>query len=301
MASQIVARNTLLASTAGVPVAADVITTINNVFVNPKAKSIETKDVGNGQAGNTKSQTITDWTTAEFNVDVGARTGGELGTPPAYGELFKMCGLTETITETTDVTYTPGTLTPGYAKAYLDGAVRTVTGVAADFTFGGNVGDIAKFTFSLKGFTDLSETVEANPAVALDANEKLIIESVSAITVSGSTVNMKSFEFSLGNEINEIYAIGRKEYYISDFKSSIKISAVKTKGNATHWSDLSANTIKEVKVVLGSIAGNIITFTAPYCNPNDVSESDSNGMVVYDNVWGCEASAGGDNFSIVYA
>lgn len=298
--NQLTGKNTLLVSTSGSPVAADVITTANNVLVNPKSKSLEYKDMGNGKTGNTKSKTIADYTTADFKVEVNAKPSGTAGVAPAYGELFKLCGLSEVVDAGVSVTYAPATMIAGTAKAYLDGSVRTITGIAGDFTFGGQVGEIAKFDFSLKGFTDLAETVEVNPTVTLDANKNLTIESVTVITVGGSTINMESFEFSLGNETNETYAIGLKEFYIADFKSSIKVSAVKTKGNATHWADLAANTTREIIVVLGTVAGKTVTFKATYCNPSDVSENDSSGKVIYDNTWNCESSAGGDNFSIVY-
>jgi len=301
MANQLTVRNTLLVSTSGVPDATNIITTDNNVIINPKAKSVEYKDLGNGALGNSKTVTNNDYVTAEFSVDVNAKCSGSAGTAPAYAELFKLCGLDEVVDADTSVTYQQATsFVQGTALAYLDGAKREVTGIAGSFTFGGAVGEIAKFSFSLKGFTSLEETAEANPAVTLDANSNLMIKSVTAVTIGGGTIDMKDFSFDMGNDIQELYATNRKEYYIQDLKPTLKVSAVKTKGNQTHWSDLNANTKKEVVVTLGDVAGNIIVFTAPYCQPSDVSESDDGGKVVYENNWGCESSAGGDNFSVVY-
>ena len=302
MAKQLTSKNTFLINSAAVPAAADVITTNEFVFVNPQAKSVETKDIGNGQLGNSKTVTIADWTTAQFDVGVNARTSGAAGTAPSYAALFKACGLVETIDTTNGtVTYAPGGTPSGTAKNYTDGAVRQIDGIAGDMKFGGSVGDIAKFTFSLQGFTDLSETAEANPAVTLDSNKDLVITSATAITVGGGLIALQEFEFTLGNEIQESYGIGVKEFYISDFKPTIAVKAIKTKGNAVHWDDLKNNTIKEVVVTLGGTAGNTITFTASYCNPKEVSESDNNGEVVYNQTWECQSSAGNDNFSIVYS
>ena len=302
MSSQLTARNSLLFNASGEDLDAScVLTTANDIIVNPKSKSIEYKEIGSGQAGNTKSKSITDFTTAEFSVEINAKPSGDKSEPPSYGELFKCCGLSETATDD-NVTYAPATLATGHAKAYLDGAMREITGIAGDFTFGGKVGEIAKFTFSLKGFTTLDETAEDNPDVTLGSNTNLTIESIAAITVGGNSVAMEDFEFSLGNEIQETYAIGLKEYYISDFKPTIKVNAVKTKGNSDHWKDLASNTLKEIVVKLGEDEdGQKLEFRASYCNPSDVSESDSSGKIVYSNTWSCENKDGGDNFSIVYS
>ena len=301
MANQLTVRNTLLVSTSGTPTATDVVTTDNNVLVNPKAKSIEYKDIGNGALGNSKIVINNDYVTADFNVDVNAKCSGSAGTAPSYAELFKLSGLSETVTADTDVTYgIASSFVSATALAYLDGSKREVSGIAGSFTFGGNVGEIAKFSFSLKGFTTLEETAEANPTVTLDSNSNLIIKSVTVITVGGGTIQMKDFTFDMGTDIQETYAAGLKEFYIQDFKPTLKVSAVKTKGNQTHWTDLNANTKKSVVITLGDVAGNIIEFTAPYCQPSDVSENDDSGKIVYDNTWMCESSAGADNFTIVY-
>ncbi len=302
MANQLTVKNTLLFSTAGAPADTDNITTSTDVLVLPTAKTIEYKNIGNGATGNNKTQTIPELTTTDFTVEVVARTGGALGVAPSYGELLKACGLNEIITANTDVTYTPAsTFIQGTAKVYLDGSYRDVTGIVGDITFGGKVGELAKLSFAMKGFTTLGETVGANPTVTVDANENLKVENASIITVGGASIPLTSFEFKTGNQINETNAIGQNEFYISDIKPTINVKAVKTKGVATYWADLNANTVKTVVVTLGTVAGNKITLTATYCNPTNASESDDSGKIVYDETFECQSSAGYDNFSIVYA
>jgi len=301
MANQITAKNTLLVNTSGTPAASDVITTNANVFVNPTAKSITYSDMGNGLLGNEKTEINNDYVTADFPVEVNAKGAGTAGSAPKYAELFKLCGLDETIVADTSATYTPAsTFVQGTALAYMDGAKREVTGIAGTFTFGGNIGEIPKFSFSLKGFTTLDETAEANPTVTLDSADNLVIKSITAITVGGSEIDLESFTFDMGTDIQETYATNKKEYYISDYKPSMKVTAIKTKGNSAHWTELNNNTKKAVVVTLGDVAGNIIELSAPYCSPSDASESDSNGIVKYDRTWSCENSAGGDNFSIAF-
>jgi len=301
MAKQLSSKNTLLFATGAVPTATEVITTSNNVIVNPKPKAIEYKDIGNGQAGNSKTFINNDFVTAEFSVELVSKSSGALGVAPTYADLFKCCGLSETITASTDVVYKPELVEQaGTALSYVDGYKRQIDGIAGDFSFSGKVGELAKFSFNLKGFTTLEPIAEANPAVTLDANKNLIVTSASVITVGGGTIALDSFEFSLGNETKEIYAVGSKEYFIGDFKPTLKVTAVKTKGNDEHWADLNANTKKEVIITLGDTAGDIIEFKASYCQPSDANESDDGGSLIYDRTWVCENSAGGDNFSVTY-
>ena len=303
MANQLTVKNTLLFSTAGVPADTDNITTSSDVLVLPTAKTIEYKNIGNGATGNNKTQTIPELTTTDFTAEVIARTSGSGDAAPHYGELLKACGLDEVIDTTNhNVTYTPATsFVQGTAKVYLDGSYRDVTGIVGDITFGGKVGELAKFSFAMKGFTTLGETAGANPTVTVDANENLKVENASIITVGGASIPLTSFEFKTGNEINETNAVGQNEFYVADIKPTINVKAVKTKGVADHWADLNANTIKTVVVTLGTVAGNKITLTAPYCNPTNVSESDDSGKIVYDETFECQSNAGYDNFSIVYA
>ena len=304
MANQLTVKNTLLFKSGGdAPADTDNITTSADVLVLPTVKSVEYKDIGNGATGNNKTQTIPDLTTADFTAEVVARTAGDGDHAPSYGELLKACGLDEVIdTDAHTVTYTPAkNFVIGNARAYLDGSYRDVTGIVGDITFGGKVGELAKFSFAMKGFTTLNEISGANPAVTVDSNLNLKVENASVITVGGDAIPLTSFELKTGNVTNEINAVGQNEFYVSDIKPTINVKAVKTKGAAPYWNDLKSNTIKEVVVTLGTTDGNKITLTASYCNPTTVTESDDSGKIAYDETFECQSSAGYDNFSIVYS
>ena len=302
MALQLTSKNTLLLKVGGTPDATNIITTQNDVFVSPKASMIESKDIGNGQGGNAKIETNEDDVVAEFSVDMTARTSGSGGTAPACADLLKCCGLKETVdSDNKLVAYTPELLQQtAQAKAYVDGAMRNITGTVGDLTISGEVGQIVKFSYSLKGYTALSETAEANPDVTLDSNIQLTIKSANVVTVGGNNIVLKSFEFALGNDIKKVYATNRKEYYIGDFKPTIKVTALKANGNGAHWDELKGSTQKEVIVTLGGSDNNTIELKVPFAQPQDVSESDDSGQVKYDRTWLCQSSAGGDNFTLTY-
>lgn len=299
MAKQLTSKNVFLCAIGAVS-AANVITTANDVIVNPKIASDEYKDAGTG-AGSTKSYINTDLTTAEFDVDVTARTSGAAGVVPKYAALLRLCGMEETITADTDVVYTPTLLGElGTAKAYLDDELREITGMAGSFSLKGEIGKLATFTFNLKGFTSVVPTAEANPIVLLDTNDKYLVQQAIGITDGGATVDLQSFELDSGMEVEQYYGSETKEYTVKDFKPTMKIKAIKTKGNTDHWAQLQSNSIKEVIILLGTETGKQLEVKASYCNASDVAENDDKGIMIYEKTYNCESSAGGDNFSLTY-
>lgn len=303
MAKQLTSKNTILFSTGGAPVPADVVTTANDVIVNPSVTQGEYKDIGNGVPGSTKGYNVPDLTTVEgLTIETKVRGGGAAGIAPEIAELLKACSLTEIITAITDVVYAPSPdSVTGVAKIYLDGSYRDVTGVAMDMSLSGKIGEQAMFSFSLKGFTTLIPTVEANPAVTLDTSAPLLVVSASAITVGGGTVDLTSFDFALGNDISQSYGTSTKDYDRIDFKPTIKVNAIKTKANEQHWIELTAGTPLAIAITLGSVAGQIVVLNIPLSRPTGSNESDDSGKIVFENTYMCEASGtGGDNFSLTF-
>ena len=301
MSKQLISKNTFLFKNGSTPLAENVITTANDVLVSPKAKMIDYKDCGNGQVANDKTVVNADFVTADFSVDVIARASGAAGTAPKIAELFKACGLKETVVASSSVAYTPEIqANNGSGIVYLDGEKRTISGAAASFSFSGKIGDFAKFSFGIKGFTTLAPAAEQAPTVTLDTNDKLIVLSATVFTVGGDEIDLEDFEFDLGADIQESYYTNTKDYTITNFKPTLKVSAVKTKGNADYWAELNSNAQKAVVITLGSGSGKVLEFKANYCQPTEADEKDQNGFVVYSRNWNCENSAGGDNFSLTY-
>lgn len=302
MSKQLLSKYLLLCSNAGVPVATDVITTANKPLVNPKTDSKEYEDAGAG-AGSKKTIINPDLTTVDFSPEVTARAASAAGDVPACAPLLKLCGLKETIEAGVSATYTPELVgTSGTAKVYVDGEVRTITGMAGNFTISGKIGELVKFGFKLKGFTTIEPEYEDNPAVTLDSNNKLLLYSATVITESGANIDLQSFDLDAGMEVEELYGAETKVYFIKDFKSTLKIKAIKTKDNKDHWTQLKNNTIKEMVFVFGNEdeVGKKMEIRASYCNASSVDESDDKGIMVFEKTYLCESSVGGDNFSIKY-
>ncbi|MDD5212341.1 MAG: hypothetical protein PHV62_07985 [Sulfuricurvum sp.] len=238
MAMQQTLKNTVLFKQGTAPAATDVVTLNGLVFINPKVAGGDYSDIGNGQMGNTKSYVDPNMVTAEFDIVTVGRGGGAAGTVPKIAELLKACGLAETITASTKVEYKPGgALTAGQCQVFTDGYQRLITGIMNDLKIGGKIGEFAKFTFSAKGYTDATATALANPGVTLDTANPPVISSATIFTLGGGAIPITEFDFALGNQIQSLYAVGQKEYYLQNFDPTIKVKTVKVKGTETHWTD----------------------------------------------------------------
>jgi uncharacterized membrane protein len=302
MANQKTLKNVVLAKSSGVPSAAEVITTNGLVFVNPKIKSGDYKDMGNGMMGATKTYIDPNWVTAEFDIPVQMKKASALGTAPSIDELLKIVGLAETITAATKVEYKPGeAVGTGQVKVYTDGYVRALIGVTGNLKISGKVGEPLGAVFSVKGFMESPEaTAEANPTVTLDTSMAPIVSKVTVLTVGGSQLNADSFDLDIGNKINEQYAMYISEYYMEDFDPTITVTAVKIKGaDEQTWADFAAGTVRAIIIQVGA-AGSMVEISVPYAMLKEVSESDDAGNVKISRTFRAQASVGNDNYTITY-
>lgn len=303
MAVQQTLKNAILAKSGGAPTAAEIVTTNGLVFVNPKVKSGDYEDIGNGAMGSKKTFIDVNYINAEFDIPVQMKKASALGVAPKLSNLFKFCGLSETVTASTKTEYKPGGITSGTGqiKAYVDGYVRSITGMVGNLKINGKVGEPLSASFSVKGFlASAVATAEANPTVTLDTAMAPIVSSVSVLTVGGTTVQADSFDFDLGNDIKDIYAIGNTSYYIANFDPSLMVTAVKVLGtDEAAWTDFAAGTVRAIIIQAGA-AGSMVEISIPFAMLKDVSEADDSGKVKLSRTFRAQASVGNDNFTITY-
>lgn len=300
MAKSITDKTVVLFAYAGIPTSANAITTSNVPFVKPSIKSQTYKDVGTGRLGNTKTYFDEHQTDTSIDLEVLLRgndkTGLDPTIPPKISKLLKASGLKEVI-GATDVSYVPNHdyVDPSACTVYQDGAKREITGVICDMKISGTVGEAAKATFTVQGYTTPAPILETNPTVTLDNNSLMIVSKVTAITVDDEVLNITDFELSLNNEIKLDYATAMSEFVRKDFAPKLKLTGIKIKGDETAWSDLTADTLREVEIVLGSGTGKTLTISASQANTSDVDESDNDGTVGYSRTFDLEGDTSGEN------
>jgi len=302
MARVLTEKQVLLAKYGSEPDTDNVVTLNDSVTLTPKVKTGDYKELGRGLGGG-KSYSVPDYTTTDGSVNVLLRAG----LPPKIAELYKMCALDETLVKDDDNNVTEAHYKPsqnpipnGYLTNYLDGEKRIITGVCGNLKATFNVGEMAKLTFELKGFTTPETTLEDNPAVTLDDEDIFIVESIDVITIGGTSYEIENVDFDMGVEIKEIYVIGAKEYQITDYKPKITLKDLKQKGDNGVWQDIANGNVKSIDIKLSTAIGRTFELVANYARLTDVSESDNGGNLENNRTYLLESNSGGDNFEIIY-
>jgi hypothetical protein len=276
-------KNVVLLKYGATPNATNVVNIEDFVNIAPDVKTEEYKEF-DGDLGNTKSYIDPEHTTCDFTIKAKLRgndkTGANPDTPPAITNLLKASGLKETITDDSDVTYTVNqeSLSPATAIVYVDGKKRVADGIVCNFKLSGEVGSCAMVEFSAKGYTDILDVNEANPDVSLDSEALMIVNKVSAVSVGGNTFNLESFDFDLGNDIQDIYAVGLAQFERSNFDAKISLTGYKDSADTT-WADLSSQDLKSIVITLGNGTGKTVTLTIDSARPLTPSESDKSGKM----------------------
>ena len=235
-----------------------------------------------------------------------------LATTPEYGEMLKLCGFDETIDTTPgaeSVTYTNSqTPIPGSGIAFVDGKKFTMTnGVVGDATFNFEIGKVAKLDVALSGFIDDSgvPTDVATPSVTLNDEPTLIVSCGDIITAGGAAIAADSITIAMGADIQEFYALGLKEFNLSDYV--IKLTAdfyVDGANYADAITNLNAETAEAIVIKLGTnktgalINGRSVEITADVSKANTFTDSTDKSRVKRSMTWLLRPNGADENISI---
>jgi hypothetical protein len=231
-------------------------------------------------------------------------TGG--GIAPEYGTLLKGCGFSEVIVASTSVTYAPistgdPSLTVGL---YTDGMRQMISGARGTFTMGGAVGEGLMFNFNFQGVQDLVTDV------ALLAPTYLATVPVPMLgmtfTVHGvTTLFCSNFSIDLGMSLSPrqdfVKTSGYASVMLGDRKPVCNFVVEKPLVAGKDWYGIwSAGTEGAISLVLGSVAGNVITIAAPKFQVTNITEQDDNGRAMLSIDGKLNMNAGDDELTIAY-
>ena len=303
-------KKVIVAVKYGGPVAGTDAISISNedVRLSPVVASGSFKDLVGKLGNKIVWKNIDDVTVSGANVD-GYLTGNDetglaLDTPPAWSNLYKICGLDEAIDGVNDtVTYTPGQTQPSdlsEVAVWRDGSKRVLSGALGTLTINAKVGEPITQSVALSGFTDLVSTAEANPS-GTPFNEKLllILKSTDTLTVTGTQYKGTEFSLIQGNDIQKLYAMGTKDYERVDFDSMIEITYLKE--NEDIYTDFANGTSHNIVAQAGSVNGKAVKITAGQATVEAIEETTVNGKEAVKVKFNLNGDANGINqYSILF-
>ncbi|ORE85740.1 phage tail tube protein [Aurantimonas sp. 22II-16-19i] len=207
------------------------------------------------------------------------------GTAPAYGPLLRACGMAETVTTDTSVSYDPVSAGEEAASTYFnaDGVNHVLLGVRGTFTTTQTPNQIPRFRFDLMGLlgtiTDtalptVDHTAFVRPVVVNKANTVMSLHGWTAIT--------ESISLDYGNQVEARFLIGAESMEITDRRAT-GTAVVEAKSLATKdWFAIAkARTRGALSVVHGTAAGNIVEFTAPQVEIGRPTQGQTQGILNY--------------------
>ena len=226
--------------------------------------------------------------------------------------MFKFCVFYEKIDTTPaaeTVIYTNSQApVRGSAVAFVDGKKFTMTdSVVGDATFNFEIGKSGMLDVALQGFLDDSgvPTNEANPSVTLSDEPILLVSCGDVITAGGSAVAADKITITMGADIEELYALGVKEFNVNDYV--IKLVAdfyVDAADYADAITKLNAETVEAIVVKLGTnqtgalINGKSVEITADVAKASAFTDSIDKSRVKRSLTWLLRGNGSDVNISI---
>ncbi len=240
---------------------------------------------------------------------------GALGVvPPHLSVPLRGCGLGETIDSGVSVTYAPisqsvPSVSIALLEVYTDGTVKVhlVTGARGNVVFEGVKGipTLARFEMTGRYFKPTEVGVAlATPALGpvppAMLNAAMTFQGAGALKLSACTIDMGNVA-SLQNDPNQEH--GNFSALLSDRRMNGSIDPQQEKiAVIDFFANLEDNVEGVLSYVLGSVPGNIATFTTPKAQITNLTPGDREGIrtEALDLQFNRNTDGGDDEFSLVF-
>lgn len=283
-----------------VPTAAADAIQLNDVTLTPLAGDEEQRDLLLPYFGHQGIELTGNYVQLEFAVEMAG--AGAAGDVPGYGSLLRACGLAETITANTDVTYDPVSDGQESVSIYFnqDGVRHVALGSRGNVRMELTPKRIPRFRFTLMGLLG-TVTDTALPAPTLSAFQKPQVVSKAATTFSlhGVSPVTESIQLDLGVKVEPRLLIGDESMQIGD-RQATGTAVVQAETLATvNWFSLAqAGTQAAMQTVHGTAAGNVVQIEAPKVQIGRPTQGQNQGIVNYSLPLMLTPDAGDDEISI---
>jgi hypothetical protein len=241
------------------PAATDVVL-VTDLSITPQSSDVVNRDVVRPYLGS--SQQLLANTRVECTFSVEFAGSGTAGTAPRYGSALKACGLSETISSGTSVTYEP--ISSNFSSVTIhynvDGVRHVVTGCRGNVSLSAEVGAIPTLDFTFTGIYNAPSDAalpsvtygnQASPLIFKNGNTT----SFQLLSFAGA---LQSLNFDIGNSIvyRELVG-GTKEVLITDraANGSVTLEAPLTGTKDYFAAALTDSTLGNLTITHGTAAG----------------------------------------------
>lgn len=234
---------------------------------------------------------------------------GTVDVASRLGALLKACGMSETITALSDVTYKP--LSSGLKSAtiyvYRDGLLHKILGCRGTWELILQAGHPARINWRFLGkYQDPADA--AVPTPTLEGNALAPPKALAAsLTFNAiTTFVVQQLQIVLGNtlairpDINDATGIAGIAITNRAGTGSFNPEAVV---NATYnfWQDWINSTLRQISAQVGSATGNKLLVTLPKVALDQIREAEREGILVFEIPFSLAFNAGDDEVSLKFS
>jgi len=237
------------------------------------------------------------------------KAGTALPTPPECSALFQVCGMDETIGADTVKYVNSQAPKIGSAVLNVDGKQHTSTNsVVADATWVFEIGKPAKFEASLSGFLDNQGIATDTSAVTtpLSLENNLMMSCADIVLADGTAVQADMITIAMGAQISEKYALGVKEFQMTDyvikFTASFFVGSANYKDAQQKLIDQDVDVIKcSFNTASGTLVdGQSLLVEAGNAKASSYSDTSVDSTVKREQTWLLRPDATGNNLTFTY-
>lgn len=240
---------------------------------------------------------------AEITLETELVGNGSAGQPQWASVLLTAAGFTAS-----GGTYTPSTGSASYttigAGVFQDGRFKSIAGACGDLVMRGRAGEVVRNFWRLRGVHQAPSSVALiTPTYPTTIPPRL---AAATFTIGGTAYKLATFELALNNVLapreDAASAAGIHSFVVGDndftFRCSLESQLFSVQD---FYSSHLAGTEAALSLVIGSVANNIITITAPKMQLAEAPQDEDANGVLRDNLLfqlNRSAAAGDDQLSI---
>ena len=295
--------------TDAVPTGTDAILT-SNLRIQPYTGQTVSRDNDRSNLGGQSVININPNAIVEFDVELAG--AGTAGNAPAWAPLLLACGFAESDsspTGTSKIYNLISTAFPGITLYfYHDGQRHKIIGGRGDMSCSLTRGEIPKMSFIFTGQYETPTAATPSGADVSDFISPIAVTNTNTptFTMGGSPLvdlRAESFNFALNNQVVPRNIINANEISITDRGVTGGTVFEAVLPSTKDWftdafeSDSGVN-LQAINLVHGTVAGNILEFSAPAVQATLNGQNDSEGIIVYDTGLNFTPVSGNDEITI---
>lgn len=278
--------------------ATDVLT-ISELDVSPLEMEAIDRDLIVGYFGHTGFVAGSRMARVSFKVELGG--SGVAGTAPRFGPLLRACAFSETITPATSVSYAPvSTALESVALAYYtDGRYQLLRGARGTFSLEFTSKAIPYLSFVMDALYQAPTDLAIAAGTFGDQAAPVIVsaQNTTPVSIHGYGACLESLTLDLASEVVYRDLAGCNELIdITDRKpNGTAVIDQVTQADKDYFGAITDQSIDQISLQHGQVAGNIVTLTMPTCTLGTFSETDSEGFSMYSMTYSANPGAVGND------